>query len=240
MLESPREIEFMPMRPGDRGWHLHTYNDNVGSAAIMVPTYGSTFAQLAADDEIVIYSASTDTTQTVTVFGIDSAGRKAKEEVIVAGTAKVSGLITFSFIEAMTMDIQSANIIACARDNTSTYTYIMELEAASLWHPPAHHFNGECESYITFFAGGTYDAGNDLMLELRWYPNDEGSRGTATKSGYEVVDRLFTATESLDMAPHIYAGAGIGPFPPGGWFAVYGVGSTTKGWVTLQGFDREV
>ena len=237
MLQSPRECTFMPMRPGDRGWHFHTYNDNVGSIAIMAPTYATSYAQLTVDDEVVVYSASTDT-QIVTVFGIDSSGRKAKENIQVAGTAKVSGLITFSYIEDIRLNVVSANIISLSRDQ-SGYAYIMEVEAATLGHPVAQHFNGECESYITYFAGGTYDTGNDIMLELRWYPDDDASRGTAGTTGYEVLDRLQSPTEALNIAPHVYPSP-IGPLPKGGWIVVYAVGSTTKGFCTVQGFDVEV
>lgn len=238
MLQSPTECTFMPMRPGDRGWHFHSYNDDVDSIELMAPTYATAYAQLAADDEVVAYSASTDT-QIMTVYGINSEGRKAKENIQIAGTSKVSGLITFSYIEDIRLNLVSANKLSLSRDNSATYTYIMEVEAATLGHPVAQHFNGECESYITYFAGGTYDAGNDLMLELRWYPDDDASRGTSGKTGYEVLDRIQSPTEALNIAPHVYPSP-IGPLPKGGWIVVYGVGDNTKGWVTVQGFDVEV
>ena len=241
MLGSGRECVLLKHpRTGARGWHIHCYNDDIDTIEIMAPTFGTTYHQLEADDEVVVYSSSADdVTQNVTVYGIDSAGKKATESIAVAGIAKVSGLITFSYIENIWMDVEATTgIIALARDNSATYTYIMEVEVASLNSGIAQHFNGECESYVTFFAGGLYDAGVDGMFELRWYPNDDASRGTSGACGYEVLDRLFCSGES-GHDNHPYP-APIGPLPKGGWFVVYAVGDDTLGHCTVQGFDVEI
>lgn len=242
MLGSGRECVLLSYpRAGARGWHIHSYNDDIDtSMEIMAPTFGTTYAQLAADDEVVVYSDSAnDITQNVTVYGIDSNGKKATESIAVAGTAKVSGLITFSYIENIWMDREATTgIIALARDNSATYTYIMEVEVASINSGIGQHFNGECESYVTFFAGGLYDETADAAFELRWYPNDDGSRGTGGASGYEVLDRLYCPTED-GRDNHAYP-MPIGPLPKGGWLVVYGLGNSSLGWCTVQGFDVEV
>ena len=237
MLGSGRECVLLK-RPvsGARGWHIHSYNDDINTIEIMAPTFGTTYAQLAADDEVVIYSSSADDiTQNVTIYGIDENGKKASESIAVAGVAKVPGTVTWSYIENIWMDVEATTgIIRLTRDNDSTYTYIMEVEVASLNSGVAQHFNGECESYVTFFTGGLYDGTSDGMFELRWYPDDSSCR---TSTGYEVLDRLYCPKEAgKDNHPYPMP---IGPLTKGGWLVVYAVGSSTKGWCTVQGFDIE-
>ncbi len=218
------------------------YTFEIFSTSLMVPTFGTTYAQLAADDEVVVYSSSAnDITQNVTVFGIDSNGKKAKESIAVAGVAKVSGLITFSYIENIWMDIEATTgIITLARDNSATYTYIMEIEVAAINSGIAQHFNGECECYVTSFAAGLYDGTKDATYELRWYPDDDASRGTGGTTGYEVLDELYCPVEDgKDNHPYPTP---IGPLPPGGWLVVYATADApaAKGWCSVQGFDVEI
>ena len=237
MLGSGRECVLLKYpRSGARGGHIHSYNGDIDTIEIMAPIFNTTYAQLDSDNTVVVYSSSADdVTQNVTVYGIDSTGKKASETIAVAGVAKIPGLITFSYIENIWMDVEvTTGRIDLAENNASTYTYIMEIERVRLNSGIAQHFNGECESYVTFFAGGLYEAGVDGMFELRWYPDDSSCR---TSTGYEVLDRVFCSGESgHDNHPYPMP---IGPLPKGGWLVVYAVGDSTLGWCTVQGFDIE-
>lgn len=219
-----------------RGWHLHSYNDTIGnSLEIMAPTFGTTYAQLAADDTVACDSDQAgDTTQSMYVYGIDSNGRKVNETIALNGTTEVDGSLTFSYIENIWVDALSAGIMSLKR--TTGDTYIMEVEAGFLNSGIAQHFNGEEESYIAYFSGGLYDTTKDCLFELRWYPDDSSCRGTST--GYEVLDRIFMPVETGEAAPHCYP-MPIGPLPPGGWIVVYAIAdaASAKGWCTVQGFD---
>jgi len=224
--------------PGARGWHIHSYNDTIGATIeIMAPTFGTTFAQLAAEDNIEADSDQAgDTTQTITVFGIDNAGKKAREDIELNGTTAVDGTTVWRYIENIRADALSAGIMWVNRDDEG-HTYIMEIEAGLLNSGIAQHFNGEDESYITFFAGGLYDGTKDATFELRWYPDDASCLATA---GYEVLDRLYCPVESgHDNHPYPMP---IGPLPPGGWIVVYAIAdaASAKGWCTLQGFDMSI
>lgn len=230
---------FQKPAPGARGWHVHSYNDDVDATLeIMAPTFGTTYAQLAANDLVEGDSDQAgDTTQKLSVWGINSAGKKAEETISLNGTTAVNGTVTWSYIENIRANALSAGIMFLSRDTGNTY--IMEIEAGFLTSSIAQHFNGEDESYITFFGGGLYDTTDDCLLELRWYPDDSSCRGTST--GYEVLDRIFTPLEVGSMPPHIYPQP-IGPLPPGGWIVVYAAAASAnaKAYVTLQGFDMHV
>lgn len=221
--------------PGARGWHIHSLNDTIGGTLeIMAPTFGSTYRQLDTDG-IVEGDCDVACTNVLSVYGIDSDGNKANEDITLNGTTAVDGTVTFSYIENIWADALIAGIM-WVQENTGPQ-YIMEIEQNSLNSGIAQHFNGGLESYITFFAGGLYDESKDAMFELRWYPDDEASRGTAASLGYEVLDRLYCPVEA-GHDNHRYP-MPIGPLPAGGWIVVYAMAdaASAKGWITLQGFD---
>ena len=250
MLGSGKECTlFSQPVSGTRGWHLHSHNDTIVNALeLMAPSFGTTYAQLDADGTVACDSdQGGDTSQTMTVYGIDSNGKKAKEDIELNGTTEVDGGITFSYIENIWVDALSAGIMSLKE--TAGDTYIMEVEAGLLNSGIAQHFNGECESYVTYFAAGTYALSEaSLNFELRWYPNDSSCRGTST--GYEVLDRVMAGGSSNSNlksynqapAPHAYP-MPIGPLPKGGWLCVYVIapeGDNSNAWCTVQGFDVEV
>ena len=250
MLGSGRECTlFSQPVSGVRGWHLHCNNDTiVGTAELMAPSFGTTYAQLTADD-LIEGDTDQSTTETITVYGIDSNGKKATENIILNGTTAVDGAITFSYIENIWASDVNAGIM-WVQKNTGP-AYIMEIEAGLLNSGIAQHFNGECESYVTYFAAGTYALSEaSLNFELRWYPDDDASRGTAGTTGYEVLDRVMAGGSSHSNlksynqapAPHVYP-MPIGPLPKGGWLCVYAVApeaDNSNAWCTVQGFDVEV
>jgi len=221
--------------PGAVGWHIHSYNDTIGNALeIMAPTFGSTYAQLAAEDLVEGDSDQAgDTTQSLTVWGINNSGKKQRETIALNGTTAVNGTVTWRYIENIRCDALSAGIMFLSRDTGNTY--IMEVEAGLLTSNIAQHFNGEDASYITGFAGGIYDTTMDCLFELRWYPDDASC---LTSAGYEVLDRITCLVETVEPHPRVYAQP-IGPLPPGGWIVVYALanGASAKGFCTLQGFD---
>lgn len=238
MLGSGKECMIMSgPYAGVKGWHLHSYNDTIGTALeFQYPTWATAFAQLAAEDQIEWVSASAaDTTQYVTVYGIDNAGNKIKETKILTGQTVVLSTNTWRYVENVWVDKECAGIITVQRE---TNTYIMEIEVGGLNSGACHHFNGECESYITFFAGGLYDDAYDATYQLRWYPDDADCLDAT--DGFEVLDELF-CTDASGHDVHSY-GMPIGPLPKGGYIAVWALSdaASAKGFCTLQGFDVEV
>ena len=250
MLGSGRECTlFSQPVSGVRGWHLHSHNDTIVNALeLMAPSFATAYRQLDTDGIVEVDSdQGGDTTQTITVFGIDENGRKAKDDIELNGTTAVDGVVIFSYIENIMVDALSAGIMFIQEDTGPQY--IMEIEAGLLNSGIAQHFNGECESYVTYFAAGTYALSEAILnFELRWYPNDLSCRGTST--GYEVLDRVMAGGSSHSTlksynqapAPHAYP-MPIGPLPKGGWLCVYVIApeaDNSNAWCTVQGFDVEV
>lgn len=238
MLGSGRECTlFSHPVSGARGWHIHTYNDVIGgSLEFMYPTWAETFVQMNGEDTLEFISDnSNDITQYISVFGIDNAGKKVMERKILTGDTLVASTNTWRYVENAWIDAEAAGIVEVR--NAGDDAYIMEIEAGILSTGACHHFNGEEETYITFFAGGLYDGTKDATYQLRWYPDDADSLDAA--DGFEVLDELYCPVESgHDNHPYPMP---IGPLPKGGYIAVWAIAdaASAKGWVTLQGFDVE-
>jgi len=207
-----------------------------------------TYAQNDAEDQIeVVSSSASDTTQYVTVWGIDNGGKKIKEKMgPLTGATVVLSSATFRYVENAYMDTEAAGTVTVQDEDNNL---IAEIEIGSLNTGIAQHFNGEDESYISYFRAGMWGRSKRAInFELRWYPDDADSLDAG--DGFEVLDRIMVGggydcderTYNQSPAPSIYP-MPIGPLPAGGWICVYATGvdgDTCNGWCTLQGFDRHV
>jgi len=239
MLGSGRECTlFNQPISGARGWHLHCYNDTIGNALEIMAPSTFTYAQNDAADQLEFVSSDTnDITQYITAYGIDSNSKKVKEKKILTGTTVVLSTSTWLYFENAWLDAEAAGTVTIQDEDNNL---IAEIEIGSLNTGIAQHFNGESESYITYFAAELYDMTQDCNFELRWYPQDADCLDAT--DGFEILDRLAAfAAEGPSPPPHMYP-MPIGPLPKGGWLCVYAIGAaaSAKAFCTVQGFDVEV
>lgn len=223
---------------GTRGWHLHCYNSIIGNALEIMAPSTFTYAQNDGEDQIEVVSDSVnDTTQTVTVYGIDNAGKKISEKFELNGTTVDLSVSTWRYVENAWMDTEAAGTVTVQDEDNNS---IAEIEIGSLNTGIAQHFNGESQSYITYFAAGLYDTTKDCMFELRWYPDDADCLDAT--DGFEVLDRIFMPVEVGNAPPATDPHTVLGPLPKGGWIVVYAIAdaASAKGFCTVKGFDVEV
>ena len=218
------------------GWSVHVEDNDIDlNTQELITELDTTYAQLAAEDTIEVLSSSAlDITQTVTVRGIDDSGNKVSEEIALnttAGTTAVESSTTFRYIDQAEVDIECAGVITIRRATGDTFIVsipIGELEAGIM-----QHFNGQYNSYITYW-GVTTDVSNTIRFELRWYPSDADCLDDG--DGYKVLDRISTAETSDTVSGHI-----LQPIKcnRGGWISVYGAGiiNNQTGSVTMEGYD---
>lgn len=232
---------------GARGWHLHCVNTNIGSTAELMAPSTFTYAQNDGVDELEFASSSTaDTTQYITAYGIDNAGKKIKETKLLTGQTVVNTTDTWLYFENAWLDKEAAGTVSIDDDGA---TLIAEIEIGSTNTGICQHFNGEEESYVTYFRAGAWGRSKrSINFELRWYPDDADCLDAG--DGFEVLDRIMVGggydtnerSYQQSPAPNVYP-MPIGPLAKGGWICVYATGvdgDTCNGWVTLQGFDVEV
>lgn len=248
MLGSGRECTlFNQPLSGVRGWHLHCVNTNIGSSLELMAPSTFTYAQNDGVDELEFASSSTgDTTQYITAYGIDLNGKKVSQRCLLTGQTVVNTAVTWLYFENAWLDAECAGTVAIDDDDANL---IAEIEIGSLNTGIVQHFNGEEESYITYFRAGMWGRSKDsINFELRWYPEDADCLDAG--DGFEILDRIMVGggynteerTANQAPCPSIYP-TPIGPLPKGGWICVYASGAkydTCNGWATLQGFDVEV
>lgn len=221
------------------GWHVSVEDRDIDiNTPELITERITTYAQLAAEDTIeVLSSSASDITQTVTVTGIDNAGNKVSDDIVLnttTGTTAVESSVTFRYIDQSSLDIECEGVVTIRRATGDTFITsipIGDLEAGML-----QHFNGQYNSYITNWSVTT-KATSAVKFELRWYPDDADSLDSG--DGYKVLDRITTgATGDTIGCVGI-----VQPIkcPLGGWIAVFGAGTTNNqvGSVVLQGYDSK-
>lgn len=248
MLGSGRECTlFSQLISGARGWHLHCVNTNIGSTAELMAPSTFTYAQNDGVDQIEFVSSdSGDTTQYITVIGIDQYGDKIKQRVILTGDTVVLSTATWLYFENAWLDAEAVGTVTIQDEDNNS---IAEIEIGSLNTGIAQHFNGEEQSHIAYFRAGMWGRSKRAInFELRWYPEDADCLDAG--DGFEVLDRIMVGggydcderTYNQAPCPSIYP-MPIGPLPKGGWICIYATGvdgDTCNGWATVQGFDIEV
>ena len=248
MLGSGRECTlFNQPVSGVRGWHLHCHNTTIVNALELMAPATFTYAQNDGVDELEFVSSSSgDTTQYLTAYGIDNAGKKISQRVLLTGDTVINTTDTWLYFENAWLDAECAGTVTIDDDGA---TLIAEIEIGSINTGICQHFNGEEESYIAYFAAGIYALSEgSLNFELRWYPSAADCLDAG--DGFEILDRIMagggsnTNLKSYNQAPppHVYP-MPIGPLPKEGWLCVYAIApeaDNCEGWCTLQGFDVEV
>ena len=236
MLGSGRECTlFSQPMSGVRGWHLHAYNSVIGGTLEFMAPSTFTYAQNDGVDQLEFVSSdSGDTTQYITAYGIDQYSKKVSQNVILTGDTVVLSTDTWLYFENAWLDAEAAGTVTIQDEDNNS---IAEIEIGSINTGIAQHFNGEEESYVTFFAGGLYDGTKDATYVLRWYPDEADCLDAG--DGFEILDELYCPVES-GHDNHVYP-TPIGPLPKNGWLSVWAIAdaASAKGWVTLQGFDVE-
>lgn len=220
---------------GARGWHIHAKNDVVGDAFEIVARSMS-YAQLAAEETLEVLSAqAADTTQKLTIFGINDSGKQYQETVSLNGTTVVNTTGTFRYVENAVLDKEAAGAITIRKKTGDTL--IMTIAVGSIESQICQHFNGEKKSYVTMFSAQLESLDNDCLVELRWYPDDADCLDAG--DGFKVLDRIpLYVTEGPNPAPHVYPQHIL--VPAGGWLSVYAKGAAASAVVsaTIQGYDE--
>jgi len=215
------------------GWTLNVRDLDVDAAEELVTELATTYAQLAAEDNIEVLSASaSDITQTVTVTGINNKGKRVSEDFTLIGTGIATGSTLFLYIDQAEVDIECVGAVTVRREAGDTF--ITSIPINYLEAGMAQHFNGEKDSYVTGWKIDKMAADATFRADLRWYPDDadclDPTDGMVTK------DTLFIEVEDggaeTTFAQPIRLKAG-------GWLAVYGKGgaANTQANVTVTGYD---
>jgi len=225
-------------RSGD-GWVINATDADVDNVAELVTGLSTTYRQLTIPDTIEILSSSTaDTTQTVTVSGVDDDdGAFVTVDFTVDGTTAVDSTIVFRYVNQVWVDIECAGTITVRQADDNGF--LNSITIGSLRADVAQHFNGDKYSYIERW-WASKNTLNSVSLELRWYPDDADSLDAA--DGFLLLDRIYLAGTLYQADPHDftgYPGGGIRCIA-GGWMSVYATGSTANQEVsvTIFGFDH--
>jgi len=215
------------------GWSVFGSDDDIGTSYELITELDTTYAQLAAEEAIEVLSASSgDTTQTVTVIGIDNAGKKVSEDFTLAGATVQTSTAVFRYVDQVSSDKECAGAITIRKKTGDTL--ITSIPVGSLDAGMVQHFNGEKTSYVTGWRASCTSTTGTLIFELREYPDDADCLDAG--DGYRVLDSIvFTnvlGTQNRPFTQPIKCSAG-------GWIAVYCDGGTDNadGSVTVQGFD---
>ena len=220
------------------GWHVYVADSDIDTTAELLTGLATTYAQLAAEDEVEVVSANaSDITQSVTVSGIDNNGNRVSETVALdttAGTTATTSDTTFRYIDQVEVDKECAGVVTVRRETGDTF--ITSVPVGQLDAQMAQHFNGEKLSYITGWKGTLKNEtlANTIEYELRWYPDDADCLDAG--DGYRVLD-----SGSVSASGDTVFGGLDSPIkvPKGGWLAVYGTGGSANasGTATIDGFD---
>jgi len=222
------------------GWVIQASDDDVDASAELITELDTTFAQLDTARKIyAISSAAGDTSQTLYVSGVNSAGKYITEEFSLNGTtASTASSATYSYVDQTWVDKECAGTISIKR-YTGTATLINSIEIGSLRGDVAQKFNGHYVSYVQRW-WATSATSNEVTLELRWYPDDADCLDAA--DGFMLLDKIYMANGIYKSGIHNFSqnpDEGI-RLPAGGWIAVYGTGGAAnqEASVTVVGFDR--
>lgn len=218
------------------GWNVFVYDDDVDDAFELITELDTTYAQLAAEDVLEIVSASaTDITQSITIDGIDDAGNQITETLSVSGTDAITSSLTFRYVDQATLDTECGGIVTVRRDTGDTF--ITSIPVGELGAAMAQHFNGEKDTYLTYWKASVTSTTGSIIYQLRWYPDDADCLDP--DDGYYIIDAI-TLTNAISSDANEFAQPV--KLPRGGWLAVYGIGGAvdSTGTVTLQGYDTKV
>ena len=225
-------------RPSEvKGWTVYAADDDIDESAMaLITELDTTYAQLAAEDTLDVVSASAlDITQTVTITGINSEGKKCSESIALdttAGTTAVVTSTTFRYVDQVSVDMECAGAITVRKSTGDTF--IISIPVGQLDAQVSQHFNGEYTTYITGWSARCTSTTGTVLYELRVYKDDADCLDSG--DGYQVIDAI--------QFNNVH-GSNPGTFgqpvkvPAGSWIAVFGIGGSANsdGNVTIQGID---
>lgn len=222
------------------GFH-RVYLDIDVDAAIELISYiadDTSYAQPATSDTLeVVSSDANDTTQTITVYGVDDKGKRVSESFELNGTTAVGGSSTFAFVEYAKLDAVTAGEITI-REATDDST-ITAIPIGNITTTDAILLTGEYDLYITQIIYGTYTATGGVSFEVFYYADDDDFKST---TDYEVIDYTYVEARNANAPTetiHTYSQALR--IPSGAMIAIYGIGenANSDGYVIVQGYYTE-
>lgn len=219
-----------------RGWHVTAADDDLSNTAALVTDEDAVYAQNDSAQTMEIVSDSTsDTTQTVTIYGISNDDKQISEEIEANGTTVVVGLKTFKYFDYAEIDAECAGNVTIQTVDDDDVTII---PAAAISSQVSQHFNGEKVSYITGWKAGVNTITANVTYTLRYYPDD--AKCLDSDNSFIILDRIYidgSVTSPYNAPPVVFAQ----PIrvPAGSWIAIFAVGSSDNGdgYVFMQGFD---
>jgi hypothetical protein len=219
-----------------KGWSVFSADDDIDTTAQMITELDTTYAQLAAEDEIEVLSSSTsDITQTVTIKGIDSNGNQVEEDVALStlgdGTTVTTSDTIFRYIDQASLDVPTVGTVTIRRETGDTF--IISIPPAILEAGIVQHFNGEKVSYLYGWDASVTSTTGTVTYDLRWYPDD--SKCLSPTTGMVTLDTI-ALTNALGTESHELPNIRL---PKGGWLTVYATGGSANadGTVRIYGFD---
>ena len=204
------------------GWTVIAWDEDIDSDETpeMIQDPAS-FAQLAAEDEVEIISTYGNTTQTVTIYGVNNRGKLFEEEIELNGNLAATSVTTARYITKAIMDSEATDTVVIRRESGDTF--IMSIPPSRLETPIGQYFNGTKTAFVTGWgvqAGtatdSTKSATATVLAALRWYPDDADCLDSG--DGYQVVDSIFTHPYNTGEYKEF-----ANPFKlePGGWLSVF-------------------
>lgn len=222
------------------GWHVFAADDDCSTAgASLVTDEDTAYAQLSAEDEVEILSSDAlDITQTVTIYGINSAGKKSSESIALNtadGTTVVAGTTIFRYVDYVEIDKECAGAITIQKQSDNVDITVIPI--GSLSSQISQHFNGEKTTYLTGWSAGVNTTTANMTFTLRFFPDDADALDSS--DGFKILDTIFI--DAAVTSPYNVSRSFPQPIKlsAGGWIAIFADGSADNGdaYITMQGYD---
>ncbi len=201
----------------DGAIHQHCEDGDIDNAAISQVCEYASAAQIAAADLIQIDgSEAADTSQKVTIIGVDSAGRRVIEEISLNGTTAVDSANTYKYVENAYLDTVTTGTVTIQRKTgpaTLNQIAIGVLSADVMWIYPG---DDHIVKLYGWWAGAVL-SDEWALFELRWYPD-------AGAAGYRVMDKISVDGDADAVGPSIQRVTFPSPLriPEGGKVCIFG------------------
>ena len=228
---------------GIEGWSVCVKDVDIDNSAELVTALPTTYAQLAAEDEIeLVSSVTTDTVTAVDIYGVNSSGDRVSENLQCdssdSSTVATSST-TWRYIDQVIATGEAAGTLTIQRQTGDTFITSIQLNQ-TLDAGMAQHVNGEKYSYVTSWSAGVPASTDSVEFQLRWYPDDADCLDAS--DGFVILDLLDIGGRSSSDAPKNVVKTYDAPIRlrPGGWLAVYASADTVNsvGYTRLTGFDK--
>ena len=218
-----------------RGWHVVAVDNDLSNAATLVTDEDTAYAQNATAQTMEIVSSEAgDTTQVVTIYGINASGKQIKESLVATGTTVAVTTQTFTYFDHAEIDAECAGTMTIQTvDNTD----VTVIPIGSLASQVSQHFCGEKVSYISGWNATVNSTAACVNFTLRYYPDDADCLDPT--DGFIVLDQIYI--DDAATSPYSVQKTFAQPIrvAAGGYIAIYAIGDADNGSaiVTMQGFD---